>query len=237
MCSGDPARKWSTSDTLSAHDRHSLFGTTFSHDNIVKIVGNIRGDNVQTLADMLDRVSARAFRDWRTGWCSEPPPVKRFPCRASSSSTLTTGQQALFTGGSKYGTDPERQGGAVGLDEKYAWPHNNPKAMIQDPPSDVDLCCSVDQQGGQPNRRVSRSPSRRSTAGSGPSSMPADCQSSDLSKPQNNLGDCNSSRRDVTGKRSRKLPVGGFLLLLRSTQVSISTVTWVATKRESRGII
>ena len=136
------------------------------------------------------------------------------------SCSVTTGQQALFTG-SKYGTDilfPEFQCSGAGPDGgENAWPHDNPKAVIQDPPSDVDLCCSVDQQGGQPNGRVSRRPSRRSTAGSGPSSMPANYQSSDLSKPQNNLGDCNSSRRGVTGKGSRKLPVRGFLLLLRST--------------------
>jgi hypothetical protein len=171
--------------------------------------------------------------------CSELLPTKPYLCRVGSSSTLAIGQQALFTGGSKYGTDtllPEHQGGGVGLyDSENAWLHGNPKAMVQDPPSDVDLCCSVDQQGGQPNGRVSRRLSRRSTAGSGPSSMPANCQSSDFSKPQNNLNDCNSSRRDVIGKGSRKLPVREFLLLLRPTQVPISTVTWMATKREGIG--
>ena len=75
----------SIADTLSTHDRQSLPCTTFSHNSMVEVVGNIRGDNTQTLVDMLDRVSACAFRIWRTGRLTH---MLTSACRTGPDSTI-----------------------------------------------------------------------------------------------------------------------------------------------------
>jgi hypothetical protein len=129
---------------------------------------------------------------------SEPPPTTPYPYGIGSSSTLTIGQQSLFaalpgtTASHPYllrhavstasqltvQVPPQRSNYAV----HTLYPEH------QDLPSDADHRRSGDQQGGQPNGRVNRRPSRRGADGSEPSSrMPTATEPFDFNTPQNGL--------------------------------------------------
>jgi hypothetical protein len=166
---------------------------------------------------------------------SEPPPTTPYPYGICSSSTLTIGQHpyslrhAVSTASQlTVQVPPQRSNYAV----HTLYPEH------QDLPSDADHRRSGDQQGGQPNGRVNRRPSRRGADGSEPSSrMPTATEPFDFNTPQNGLaqhqvygyqggagksrtslrntlGGNNSSRRNVSSRGSRELSVRELVLLL-----------------------
>jgi hypothetical protein len=58
VCSEDPPWKRLISHTLTTHERISSITIIFSDRNLVEMVGNLIGDDAQTLINMIDEVNA-----------------------------------------------------------------------------------------------------------------------------------------------------------------------------------
>ncbi|KAF9644873.1 kinase-like protein [Thelephora ganbajun] len=181
--------------------------------------------------------------------------AKHSPSLHKTISTASRPTPQISSQLSEYSSDlvsPASRGGGAGthLSHKVE-PYGTSQVPSQDPPSGTDYYRPGEQQGGQPNGRMSRRQSRRSTAASEPSSpMPNDPHQFDLDELQksqanqayghtggagkshvslkNTLGDRNRSKKDVSGK--------GFRLdLNRDLDDNGEGKYWSEGRRDNRG--